>query len=176
MSFFEENVLKFFTPVQFQKGDFMLSAGKVEHFLYYIERGIVRYFYYNTLKDKEITTDFTFSGQFCLSYASFVKQIPSVLQMQALTDIKAYKIGRSQLEKLMNNIEVVKIKAVILEKLFVEKSERELRFLTQTPEENYLYLLQKEPVLLQNIPLKYIASYIGITPQALSRIRKRIVL
>lgn len=176
MSFFEENVLKFFTPVQFQKGDFMLSAGKVEHFLYYIERGIVRYFYYNTLKDKEITTDFTFSEQFCLSYASFVKQIPSVLQMQALTDIKAYKIGRSQLEKLMNNIEVVKIKAVILEKLFVEKSERELRFLTQTPEENYLYLLQKEPVLLQNIPLKYIASYIGITPQALSRIRKRIVL
>lgn len=176
MSFFEENVLKFFTPVQFQKGDFMLSAGKVEHFLYYIERGIVRYFHYNTLKDKEITTDFTFSGQFCLSYASFVKQIPSVLQMQALTDIKAYKIGRSQLEKLMNNIEVVKIKAVILEKLFVEKSERELRFLTQTPEENYLYLLQKEPVLLQNIPLKYIASYIGITPQALSRIRKRIVL
>lgn len=176
MSFFEENVRKFFIPVQFKKGDFMLSAGKVEHFLYYIERGIVRYFYYNTLKDKEITTDFTFSGQFCLSYASFVKQIPSVLQMQALTDIKAYKIGRSQLEKLMNNIEVVKIKAVILEKLFVEKSERELRFLTQTPEENYLYLLQKEPVLLQNIPLKYIASYIGITPQALSRIRKRIVL
>lgn len=176
MSFFEENVRKFFTPVQFQKGDFMLSAGKVEHFLYYIERGIARHFYYNMLKDKEITTDFTFSGQFCLSYASFVKQIPSVLQMQALTDIKAYKIRRSQLEKLMSNIEFVKIKADILEKLFVEKSERELRFLTQTPEENYLYLLQKEPVLLQNIPLKYIASYIGITPQALSRIRKRIVL
>lgn len=176
MSFFEEKVRDFFTPVQFKKGDFMLPAGKVERFLYYIERGIVRYFYYDALKDKEITTDFTFSGQFCLSYASFVKQIPSVLQMQALTDINAYKIGRSQLEKLMNNIEFVQIKADILEKLFIEKSERELRFLTQTPEENYLYLLKKEPVLLQNIPLKYIASYIGITPQALSRIRKRIVL
>ncbi len=174
--FWEEKIREFFMPVNFNKGDFILLTGKVEHFLYYIECGIVRYFYYDAPKDKEITVDFAFSEQFCLSYASFVKQTSSVIQMQALTDIKAYKIGRSQLEQLMNNIEFVQIKANILEKLFLEKSERELRLLTQTPEENYLFLLQKEPVLMQNVPLKYIASYIGITPQALSRIRKRIVL
>lgn len=173
---FPEEIRKHFTPVSFNKGDFILSFGEIEQYLHYIEKGIVRYFYYDVKKDKEITVDFAFSEQFCLSYASFVKQTSSIIQMQALTDIKAYKIGRSQLEKLMNSIEFVQIKANILEKLFLEKCERELRFLTQTPEENYLFLLQKEPVLMQNVPLKYIASYIGITPQALSRIRKRIVL
>ena len=52
--------------------------------------------------------------------------------------------------------------------------QREAQFLLQSPEEIYLNLLEKDPKLIQNIPLKYIASYIGITPQALSRIRKRI--
>ena len=52
--------------------------------------------------------------------------------------------------------------------------QREAQFLLQSPEEIYRTLLEKDPKLIQNIPLKYIASYIGITPQALSRIRKRI--
>ena len=58
--------------------------------------------------------------------------------------------------------------------LLIEKMQREAQFLLQSPEEIYLNLLEKDPKLIQNIPLKYIASYIGITPQALSRIRKRI--
>ena len=60
------------------------------------------------------------------------------------------------------------------EDLFLKKSNRELSFLTQTAEQRYLNLFTEQPLLLKHIPLKYIASYIGITPQALSRIRKRI--
>ena len=70
--------------------------------------------------------------------------------------------------------EYLQIKADILEHLLIEKMQREAQFLLQSPEEIYRTLLEKDPKLIQNIPLKYIASYIGITPQALSRIRKRI--
>lgn len=174
---FPEEIRKHFMPVSFNKGDFILSFGEIEQYLHYIEKGIVRYFYYDAKKDKEITTDFTFSKQYCLSYASFAKQIPSLIEIQALTDVKAYRIKYKVIEELItDNLDFLRTKNHILEELFVEKCERELRFLTQTPEENYLYLLEKEPVMMQNIPLKYLASYIGITPQALSRIRKRIVL
>jgi DNA-binding MarR family transcriptional regulator len=60
------------------------------------------------------------------------------------------------------------------ESLFLEKSKRELSLLTNTPEQRYLNLFTEHPELIRKIPLKYIASYIGVTPQALSRIRKRI--
>jgi hypothetical protein len=63
---------------------------------------------------------------------------------------------------------------IAAEDLYLRKAERELSFLTETAEERYLHLIEKDKTLLQNVPLKYIASYIGITPQALSRIRKRI--
>ena len=60
------------------------------------------------------------------------------------------------------------------EKMFLLKSKRELSLLNKSAEERYLNLFTERPILLQQIPLKYIASYIGVTPQALSRIRKRI--
>ncbi len=168
---FEEH----FTSVHFAKGDYLTRAGDVEHNLYYIEEGIVRYFYYNPESDKETTVDFTFAGEFCLSYASYVQQTPSLVNMQALEEITAYKISREELEQLLTRPDYLKVKVEILEKLLIEKMQKEAQLLTQSPEENYRYLLEKESRLLQSVPLKYIASYIGITPQALSRIRNRIV-
>lgn len=109
-----------------------------------------------------------------MSYASFVKQEPSLLSMQAIKKVKAYRIGRDSLEKLIENPEFLQIKTQILENLLLEKMHREAQILTQSPEEIYRQLLEKDPKLIQNVPLKYIASYIGVTPQALSRIRKRI--
>ena len=60
------------------------------------------------------------------------------------------------------------------EELFLKKSKRELSLLNDTATKRYLNLMEEQPLLFQQVPLKYIASYIGITPQALSRIRKRI--
>ena len=147
---------RYFTEVHFDKDALITRAGEVEHSLYYLSEGIVRFFYYNPTTDKETTVDILFAEQFFMSYASFVKQEPSLFSIQALKEVTAYKIGREHLEHL------------------IEKMQREAQFLLQSPEEIYCNLLEKDPKLIQNIPLKYIASYIGITPQALSRIRKRI--
>ena len=118
--------------------------------------------------------DILFAEQFFMSYASFVKREPSLFSIQALKEVTAYKIGREHLEHLIEQQEYLQIKVDILEHLLIEKMQREAQFLLQSPEEIYCNLLEKDPKLIQNIPLKYIASYIGITPQALSRIRKRI--
>ena len=142
--------------------------------MYYLSEGIVRFFYYNPTTDKETTVDILFPESFCLSYTSFVKQEPSLLSIEALKDVTAYKIGREHLNHLIQQQEYLQVKADILEHLLIEKMQREAQFLLQSPEEIYRTLLEKDPKLIQNIPLKYIASYIGITPQALSRIRRRI--
>ena len=165
---------QYFTEVHFDKAALITRAGEVEHSLYYLSEGIVRFFYYNPTTDKETTVDILFAEQFFMSYASFVKRESSLFSIQALKEVTAYKIGREHLEHLIEKQEYLQIKADILEHLLIEKMQREAQFLLQSPEEIYRNLLEKDPKLIQNIPLKYIASYIGITPQALSRIRKRI--
>ena len=165
---------QYFTEVHFDKDALITRAGDVERSLYYLSEGIVRFFYYNPTTDKETTVDILFAEQFFMSYVSFVKREPSLFSIQALKEVTAYKIGREHLEHLIEKQEYLQIKADILEHLLIEKMQREAQFLLQSPEEIYLNLLEKDPKLIQNIPLKYIASYIGITPQALSRIRKRI--
>ena len=165
---------RYFTEVHFDKDVLITRAGEVEHSLYYLSEGIVRFFYYNPTTDKETTVDILFAEQFFMSYVSFVKREPSLFSIQALKEVTAYKIGREHLEHLIEQQEYLQIKADILEHLLIEKMQREAQFLLQSPEEIYCNLLEKDPKLIQNIPLKYIASYIGITPQALSRIRKRI--
>ena len=165
---------QYFTEVRFAKGEILTRVGEVENYLYYLSEGIVRFFYYNPTTDKETTVDILFPESFCLSYTSFVKQESSLLSIEALKDVTAYKIGREHLEHLIQQQEYLQIKANILEHLLIEKMQREAQFLLQSPEEIYRTLLEKDSKLIQNIPLKYIASYIGITPQSLSRIRKRI--
>jgi len=99
---------------------------------------------------------------------------PSVYQIEALTQIEVWQLSYHDLQKVYNETDIGNfIGRQAGEELFLKKSKRELSFLNETAEERYLNLFTEQPNLLQKIPLKYIASYIGITPQALSRIRKR---
>ena len=165
---------KYFVEASFKKNEFLTMEGAIEQFLYYIKSGVVRWFSYDN-QGNEHSFDFAFSGDFANSYQSFKEQKPSVVCVQAMTKIECYKIHRNSLHKIMReDIELTYLFIEIIERLFIRKTKRELALIKNTPQENYEYLLQKEPYLLRNIPLQYIASYIGITPQALSRIRKRI--
>ena len=92
-----------------------------------------------------------------------------------MTETILWKISREDLQEVYertNSGNIIGRK--MAENMFLIKSKRELSLLSKTAEERYLDLFSDRPKLLQQIPLKYIASYIGVTPQALSRIRKRI--
>jgi CRP-like cAMP-binding protein len=103
-------------------------------------------------------------------------QTPSTYNIETLTETVLWRLTFNDLQVIYNETELGNIIGRQAgEELFLKKQKRELSLLNLTAEQRYLNLFSEQPKLIQKIPLKYIASYIGITPQALSRIRSRIV-
>jgi CRP-like cAMP-binding protein len=151
----------------------ILKKGQVEQYLSFIEKGIVRF--YIPQEDRELTFSFSFANNFVSAYDSFLSAMPSLYQVETLTESTLWRINITDLQEVYEQTDAGNIigrKAA--EGLFLKKSQREMSLLYDNAETRYLKLLTEQPHLIQQIPLKYLASYIGITPQALSRIRKRI--
>ena len=125
--------------------------------------------------EKEITFGFSFKDQFISAYDSFLTQQPSAYQLQALTETSILSITYSDLQAVYNKTQIGNlIGRLTSERLFLLKSKREQDLLNLTAQERYTKLFKERPELLKVIPLKFISSYIGVTAQALSRIRKRL--
>ncbi|GGZ92408.1 Crp/Fnr family transcriptional regulator [Algibacter mikhailovii] len=159
--------------VELEKNTIILEIGKTEKYLSFISKGVVRL--YIPRVESDLTFGFLFDNEFVTAYDSFLTQSPSEYQIETLTETSLWRISNNDLQEVYNstnNGNIIGRK--MAEKMFLIKSKRELSLLNRSAEERYLDLFSDRPNLLQQIPLKYIASYIGITPQALSRIRKRI--
>ncbi|WP_317044374.1 Crp/Fnr family transcriptional regulator [Flavobacterium hercynium] len=156
-----------------KKKKLLIEAGKTEKYLSFIDKGIFRL--YIPRESEDLTFGFAFEGNFISAYDSFLTQMPCTYSIQALVDTTVWQISY---DNLQNIYEISKegnfIGRLAGESLYLQKARREISFLTNSAEERYLALFSQKPELFKYIPLKYIASYIGITPQALSRIRKRI--
>lgn len=152
-----------------------LKLDAIENHISFIEIGVVRLFIPKENPEKEITFGFSFKDQFISAYDSFLTQTPSAYQLQALTETTLLSITYADLQEVYNNTHIGNlIGRLTAERLFLLKSKREQHLLNLTAEERYMKLFKERPELLKVIPLKYISSYIGVTPQALSRIRKRL--
>ncbi|SIT33432.1 cAMP-binding domain of CRP or a regulatory subunit of cAMP-dependent protein kinases [Filimonas lacunae] len=157
----------------FTRKTVLLPTGKTEQHLSFIEKGIIRF--YIPGEENDLTFSFAFENSFVSAYDSFLTQLPCTYHVQAITDTVLWSLTYADLQAIYQSTTVGNtIGRLAAEDLFLKKSRRELLLLTQTPEQLYHYLLTEQPHLIAHIPLKYLASYIGITPQALSRIRKRI--
>ncbi len=158
---------------EFPKKHHILKAGQTENHLSFIETGMVRF--YMPKEENELTFSFVFEHSFVSGYNSFLTQSPSAYNIETLTKTTLWRLTYNDLQSIYSETEIGNIigrKAG--EDLFIKKSLRELSLLNESAEQRYLNLFAEQPKLIKEIPLKYIASYIGITPQALSRIRKRI--
>ena len=159
--------------VDFKRKEIILAKGKTEKHLSFIATGMVRFFI--PLEEQDLTFVFAFENNFVSAYDSFLVQTPSAYNIQALIDTVLWQISYVDLQEIYADTTVGNtIGRLASEDLFLKKSARELSLLKDSAEERYLKLFAERPELIEKIPLKYIASYIGITPQALSRIRKRI--
>ncbi|RYE26178.1 MAG: Crp/Fnr family transcriptional regulator [Sphingobacteriales bacterium] len=159
--------------IDIAKNGLLLKAGQVENYLYFIEYGLLRFYFEK--EEKEITFDFAFEGNFTSAYTSFLTRQPNTYNIQALVKTSIWRISYNHLQEIYNTTPNGQmVGRIAAEQLFIRKNKREASLLTETAEERYLNLLKEQPQLIQEIPLKYLSSYIGITPQALSRIRKRI--
>lgn len=155
------------------KNSDIIKIGTIENYLSFISEGIVRI--YIPKEENELTFGFLFENEFVTAYDSFITQTPTNYQIQTLTDTTLWRISFKDLQKVYKKTENGNlIGRRMAENMFLIKSKREISLLNKTAEERYLDLFLERPKLLKQIPLKYIASYIGVTPQALSRIRKRI--
>ena len=165
-----ESKLKYKT---IQKKDFLLHKDEVENYISFISSGVVRLFIPG--EEKEVTFGFVFQGEFVSAFDSFVTKKKSTYSIQALTDVEFWQISYDDLESIYDSMVMGdRIGRKISENLFLIKSGRELDLLTKTASERYLDLFKNRPQLIKEIPLKYISSYVGVTPQGLSRIRAQI--
>ena len=160
---------------QLEKRTIFLKLGEIENYISFIQDGIVRFYIPKEFKEQEVTFGFCFKNQFVSAYDSFLTQKPTLYELETLADTVLYSISYQDLQQVYQTTDFGNlIGRLTAERLFYIKSKREQSLLNETPEQRYLNLFKERPELIHEIPLKYVSSYIGVTPQALSRIRKRI--
>ena len=158
-----------------KKRTVFLKNGVIENFISFIASGVVRQYLPKEDKEKEVTFGFSFKNQFISAYDSFLTRSPSLYELETLSDTTMYSISYEDLQDVYKNTQFGNlIGRLTAERLLLLKSKREQSLLNDTAEQRYVRLFKERPELLKIIPLKYVSSYIGVTPQALSRIRKRI--
>ncbi|MBF4467263.1 Crp/Fnr family transcriptional regulator [Flavobacterium sp. LC2016-12] len=158
---------------EFSKKTPILETGQIENYLSFVEKGLVRY--YIPDEDSDLTFTFVFDGEFASGYDSFITRLPANYIIETLADTVLWRISYSDLQYIYAETKIGNtIGRLASEDLFLKKTKRELSLLNDSAEQRYRNLFIEQPQLIQKIPQKYLASYIGITPQALSRIRKRI--
>jgi CRP-like cAMP-binding protein len=152
------------------KGEFLIKEGEVERNLYKIESGAVRVFYLSEFEEHTIRLGY--EGSLITSLSSFIKGTPSEFYIDAIRKTTLKIISKDVLLKIVNeSSESMKQYVALLETLITQQIEREIDLLVTSPIERLNRVLQRSPTLFQEIPLKYIASYLRMKPETLSRIR-----
>jgi CRP-like cAMP-binding protein len=156
--------------VELTKGSLLTQESKTCQHMYFLEKGCVRAFY--NFDGKEITYWFAFENSFVTSFFSFITQQPGMENIQLLEDSTLWSVSHSNLQQLYSkHPEMERVGRILLERYYVMLEERFVRNHFKEARERYENLLTTNPDWLQRVPLGYIASYLGITQETLSRIR-----
>jgi CRP-like cAMP-binding protein len=166
-------IMPYFEFKKFKKRNILLDIGKVSDEVFYLIKGCIRL--YCEKDGEELSTYFFTESMFAGSYDSFLSRKPSKVAIETLEDCEVLVLSHKSQEKLykvfpkMNEFvrKAIEQRFILLHDLFIS-------YLLNSPEERYLMLLKNRPELLQRIPQHQIASYLGVTPVSLSRIRNRV--
>lgn len=162
------------TRVELSHGTILLEEGRIAREFYLIEKGLFRSFLYD-YNGNEITTEYYCPNEILIESFSLFQRIPSKENFQAIPDGIAWKIEYDAFQELLRKIEGFREwgRTWATNQLFTLK-QRSINTLTVSATDRYLNLLNERPQIIMYSPLKYIASYLGITDTSLSRIRKGI--
>ncbi|MEX0968328.1 MAG: Crp/Fnr family transcriptional regulator [Bacteroidia bacterium] len=161
-----------FADKKYAKGAYLLRPGKISTAHLLIKKGIARKFY--NYKDKEITTEIYFHDDVAVSLDSYIMQKPGDVYIEALTELEVTVIDYRRFYKVKSKYPEV----MMLDKMFIEYYavwfEQRLRdFQTLDASQRYLQLVEKEPQVVQFLPVTIVASYLNVSLETLSRIRSR---
>lgn len=169
----EQLFLQSFVPLFVKKNDYFLQSTQINTRLGFLCKGLVRYYVFKN--DEEATIEFTKEGEFVADYESFISKKPSIQNIQALEDCEFLVIDYDKLQQLYQISRNANLLGrIIIEHRFIIMVNQLLTVHRYTPEDRYRYFLKNYKDLTQRIPQYLIASYVGVKPQSLSRIRKRI--
>lgn len=169
----EKTILDSMIVRYFKKGDIVLKENDVDNTTFFVVKGLVRQ--YKILDGNDLTINFFAENEWIISLNSFNKKKTANYFLICLEDtelITGNEESAQALFKAFPRFET--ISRVVMEKAFAEKHEMLHAFQTDSPEQRYENLVKNKPDILQRIPQYYIASYLGLTPESLSRIRKRL--
>ena len=157
------------------KGNFLVELGDTTHPLYFVHSGGIRYMLIVPESGDDVTKDFSFAPTFATSFGSAVSGQPARAGIVAMTDCVVSVWPLWRLTALYDaHAEWQKLGRKLAEWLYVRKEDREIAFLTQTPEQRYATLMLTAPKLITQVPQLHLASYLGITPESLSRLKARL--
>ncbi len=157
----------------FKKGELITKYGQVEEAVYFLNSGIIEMTVKSYVSEKVI--DFFFDNEMFTSLTSFLTQMPSDVQMKALTDCEAEIIYYKDLQHAyQSSIHANQFGRILIEFAYIKKAKREKDFLSKTAEERYAEMFQSHKQYISKIPVNKIAKYLGIHPESLSRIRKKL--
>ena len=168
-----EDARKRFIPLSYAKDTIITAEGQTEPYFYFVLKG-VHHLYYQTPNGDEITLGFSFDDNFSGSYESFITQKPSTIYFQTLTDTDVLAIGHTDINELFDTYKnFERWGRLFIQYIFFGRGKREIELATLSAEERYHIFMQRIPAELQAITQKYIASYLSMTPETLSRIRAK---
>lgn len=154
------------------KNTFLIEEGKVCNISYFIEEGYARMYTFDT-EGKDVTTALYSNCMFANDFYSFFKRVPSPENLQTISDCKTWYLSFDDLQKNFHTIpEFREFGRMLLINNHASLKQRMLSMIQQTGEQRYAHLMETHPEILQNVPLKNIASYLGVTDTSLSRIRR----
>jgi len=172
-----QDIAKLSKLARFKKikaGDFFIEHQSKKRKVAYIQRGIMRA-YYLKADGEERTVLFRWEKHVIGSFETLLEDLPSNQVIQALEDCKVWEIDYDILQDFIDrHPKFEKARKEMLQSLLIEALKRVETFVVETPEERYLKLLKEKPEVYDRVQNKHIASFLGITPVSLSRIRKRI--
>ncbi len=167
---------KIVSKLQFKKikkGEVLIAAGETENYISFVLSGTMRTFFFKD--EKEVCLEFFFEGDLTGSLASFLTRKPSTLSQEALSTVSLAQLSYNDLQELYSDVpKLEKASRMLTEGLFMKSSDKVIELLSMSAIERYEKLIEQHPKYYQNIPLKYLASYLNVTPESLSRIRKNI--
>lgn len=169
-----ETVIKSaFEPLTIKKKKDLLVSGQVCNYLYFINKGCLRSFYIDSRGGEHIY-QIRMDNSWISDLESFFSQNPSKYNIEALEDSTLLRISNERMEQLLNEIpNLERYFRILFQKAYVNALKRLNSTMWETAFDRYNDMLKEHPEVFQRVPLVYIASYLGITPESLSRIRKQ---
>lgn len=162
------------TIKHFKKGEAIVKQGEVCNYVYFINKGFCRLF--KVVDGKEIATGFIEDNEYISVYDSFLTRQPAIESLEALEDTELICLSYTDMQVLYQQYPIFEtFGRKIAEQLFIWTVQRNNALLMLSPEQRYINMIENNAILIQKVPQYMLASYIGVTPEHLSRIRKKML-